>query len=153
MKVFIVYGYYHYDDYKRADSHGSVDGVFYNEDSAYKCAVKKFKEMFNDYAKYNWDNTDCDCHEIDPYWKDKENYLQCKNCGNALTENCNLDLTHENNLFSKEHILSILDDENKSFKEKYDFIKDNLFDNILPQQEFTMMPTHYNYTVEKFEVE
>lgn len=49
MIIFVVYYYEHYDDYKRAESFGDVVNVFLDEEEAYKCAVNKFVDMFNEY--------------------------------------------------------------------------------------------------------
>ena len=48
VKVFVVYFFEHYDDYKRAESFGDVIDVFIDEEQAYKCAVDKFIEMFKE---------------------------------------------------------------------------------------------------------
>lgn len=56
VKVFVVYFFEHYDDYKRAESFGDVVDVFLNKEQAYKCAVDKFIEMFNEnITHYNMD--------------------------------------------------------------------------------------------------
>ena len=151
MKVYIVHSYYHYDDYKRGESYSSVDGVFTTKDLAYECAIDNFKKMFDDYAKYNWSNNEI-CYD-GQHKKKKENPFLCRDCGRTITKDKKLDLTDNNNLFTKDHILSILDDNTKTLVEKYDFIKENLFCNILPESEFSLMPTHYNYTVEEFDVQ
>ncbi len=147
MKIYIVYYSYHYDDYKRADSSAGIEEVFTDEEEAYEFAIDKLLSMFDDYAKYNSEYIECENHVIDKYWKDKENYLQCGYCGNKIKEDCTLDLEHEDNLFSEEHISSITNDETKTKKEIYNWIQENLYDNILHQPEFTMMPTHTNYFV------
>jgi hypothetical protein len=147
MKVYIVYSCYHYDDYKRADSSASIEGVFKDENNAYDFAINKLLVMFKDRAKYNHEYIDCENHKIDKYWKDKENYLQCEYCGVSINEDCTINLDDEDNLFSKEHILSVIIDKNKTKKEIYNWIQDNLYDNILISSEFTMMPTHTNYFV------
>ncbi len=147
MKIYIVYYCYHYDDYKRADSGADIEEVFTNEEKAYELAIKKLILMFKDHARYSYDHLECNKHTIDKYWKDKENYLQCEYCGNKLKEDCTLDLEHEDNLFSKEHIMNIVNDKNKTKKEIYNWIQENLYDNILNEPEFTMMPTHTNYFV------
>jgi len=48
MNVFVVYFFEHYDDYKKSKSFGDIIDVFSNEEQAYKCAVDKFIEMFNE---------------------------------------------------------------------------------------------------------
>jgi hypothetical protein len=152
MKVFVLYYYGHVDCYKRADSYGGIVGIFYKEEEAYKNAVFELKNMLNERARYNWDEIDLEhnIHTIDKLWEEK-GHLQCEYCGRTITKECILDLNDEDNLFTKEHIVSILDNDNISYKDKYLFIKDNLYD-ILNKPEFTMQPTHTNYTVEEFEI-
>jgi hypothetical protein len=145
MKIYVVYYYYHYDDYKRADGFADVIDVYSESENAYKCAVENFMKSFIDYAKYNWDDIECDEHIIDKYF-----LSQCEICGNTITENCELDLNDEDNLFSKYHLRKVFNDNKKTWKEKYDFIKDNLYKNILNKPEFTMQPTHENYFVKEF---
>lgn len=147
MKIYIVYYCYHNDDYKRAESGAGIEDVFKEEEKAYECAINNLMSMFEDYAKYNHERIECKNHTIDKYWKDKENYLQCEYCGNKLKEDCTLDFEDEDNLFSEEHISAVINDKNKTKKEIYNWIQDNLYDNILNEPEFTMMPTHTNYYV------
>jgi hypothetical protein len=44
-------------------------------------------------------------------------------------------------------ILSVINDENRTKEDIYNWIQSNLYDNILEEPEFTMMPTHTNYLV------
>lgn len=55
--------------------------------------------------------------------------------------------SYKDNLFSKFHILSVINDENRTKEDIYNWIQFNLYDNILEEPEFTMMPTHINYLV------
>jgi hypothetical protein len=145
MKVFIVYSCYHYDDYKRAHSASEVHRVFTNEEKAYDFANKKLLLMFDEYAKYN--SSECKTHIIDEYFKLKNGWIQCEECGIQLNKDGTVDLDDKNNLFSKEHIISVINDTTKSKKEIYDWIQDNLYNNILCEPDYTMMPTHLNYFV------
>ena len=54
MKLYIVYYYYHYDDYKRADSFADVINVFLNSENAYQCAVENFMKKIRDKLSLNW---------------------------------------------------------------------------------------------------
>ena len=153
MKIFTVFYYYHYDDYKRAESDGDIIGLFFEKDKAYKCAVENFKNMFEKYTEYNSYIYPCKKHLINKYLKEKEkNILQCIKCAEIITEKCEVDLNYNDNKFSKLYIEFILDDINKTWKEKYDFIKVNLYVNILPNAEYTIQPTHINYFVKEFEM-
>ena len=55
--------------------------------------------------------------------------------------------SYKDNLFSKFHILSVINDENRTKEDIYNWIQFNLYDNILEEPEFTTMPTHVNYLV------
>jgi len=58
MKVYVVYFYEHYDDYKRADSYADIVNIFTIEHEAYKCAVEKFVEMFISYENTDFEDFD-----------------------------------------------------------------------------------------------
>ena len=98
MKVYVVYNYYHYDDYKRAYSSSSVNGVFYDAEVAYKYALEKFQDMFDLYCK---DYNICEKHVINQCWIGKKSYLLCENCCCSLIEDCTINLNDEVNFFSK----------------------------------------------------
>ncbi len=148
MKVYVVSYCYHYDDYKRADSASDVCKVFTDKEKAYEFANNELLLMFDKYAKYKYHGSECDNHIIDECLEIKNNgWIQCVNCGVQLNEDGTLDLDDEENLFSKEHIISVMNDKTKSNQQIYDWIQDNLYDNILNEPEFTMMPTHVNYYV------
>ena len=80
-------------------------------------------------------------------FKLKNGWIQCEECGIQLNKDGTVDLDDKNNLFSKEHIISVINDTTKSKKEIYDWIQDNLYNNILCEPDYTMMPTHINYFV------
>ena len=61
--------------------------------------------------------------------------------------NYNFSDLEDEDLFSKEHIISIINDKTKSKKEIYNWIQDNLYNNILCEPQYTMMPSHINYFV------
>ena len=147
MKIYIIYHCYHYDDYKRADSAAGIDKVFTNEDDAYDFANNKLLLMFEDYAKYTTGNPHCQTHIMNEYLKNMSGLMYCEECIVSINEDCKLNLEHEDNLFSRYHIISVINDKTKSNKEIYRWIQDNLYDNILNKPEYTMMPSHINYFV------
>ena len=151
MKVYVVHGSYHYDDYKRGESYSTLDGVFFNEDDAYKLAVEKYMKDFEEHARYNWDSYKCN-HEIDPIELEENGRILCVNCEKPLCLDGSLDLGHKDNHFSEEHLNIILTDVSTTAEQKYDYIMENLYENILPQPEYSLQPTHTRYFVEEMEV-
>ncbi len=152
MLVYVVHGSYHYDDYKRGESFSELVGVYLNKTNAYEIAIKKYLQMFESYAKYNYiDDIDCD-HEIDKDVLEKTNELECEYCGRKLTSEATLDYNDKKNMFTKDHILEILSGESMTLEQKLDFIEENLYENILPEAEFSLTPTHTRYFVEETEL-
>ena len=153
MKIYIVYNCFHYDDYKRADSESRIEKVFTDEEKAYDFANNKLLSMFEDYAKYTNNNSDCQTHIMNEYLKNMSGLMYCVECIASINEDCTLNLEDENNLFSRYHIISVANDKTKSKKEIYNWIQDNLYNNILNEAEYTMMPTHTNYFVHEENIE
>jgi hypothetical protein len=116
-----VHLHYHYDDYKRSESYSKVENIFVKEEDAYEYCIKKLYE----YLKSN----------------------------NYLLNNVEIEMGIEKNNESYESdeendtkLYKIFLDKDKTFKERYNIIKDN-FEYFFGEPEFTLQPTHEMYYV------
>ena len=84
LNVYVVMSRYHYDDYKRASSSVSIEGVFRDEEDAYEKAFEMFSreytfEMSDKQRKSFWKEVDeCDSWYDKFYTIPKEPYGQAE---------------------------------------------------------------------------
>jgi hypothetical protein len=139
MKVYIVGKHHHYDDYKRAESYSDIEKVYKNEEDAHRYAVGQIilDSLIN--ARFNYVNDEETDDEIEKCVHDFNYEGTCRECGG-------IEMT-------RAKIEDILNDESKTYKERYTWV-DNNFSKIFGEVgEFTMRPTHTFYYVKCLEVE
>lgn len=110
--------------------------------------------MLKDYTKYTFNSIDCEEHVYIENENDN-NSGYCDWCGITLIKNedgeIDIDLTDEDNMFCEEHLNKIFNNNELSLIDKYNFIHEN-FNDIFPEPEFTMQPTHRIYCVSELEL-
>jgi hypothetical protein len=142
MKVYIVHVHYHYDDYKRSESYSKIEKVYTKEEDAYKYSIEKIIFDSLNYARFNYVKDEEYDEEYDFEYADKD----LEECIHNFNSNGDCEYCGKLEMTQKK-IEDILNDESKTYKDRYYWIKANLIKIIGACGEFTMFPTHTFYYV------